>query len=233
MKFFQLPLAIALMITIVGCNTSDVGTHSNPGTMNKREATASAAVAGTRQVLESAKEEDAKAPRDGEDSFIEKHVRIEFPQSHYTFTIAQVAKGIEIRYQIVADQDVRNVNPQSQFVTGTVEPQLLQVFEELSGNGQSYSIRDKGLGPGLRPGWVITVQKGTDSRVFQWDGKNWEGPSDTGRPKGRPFPLGKYTLRVSTVGGQKVRDSWRPFRVEASVPVTLVNSDRPTTPPAR
>ena len=45
------------------------------------------------------------------------------------------------------------------------------------------------------------MPKGTYPRTFTWDGVNWRGPSDTGNPKGPPFPPGDYTLTIAATPG--------------------------------
>jgi len=60
-------------------------------------------------------------------------------------------------------------------------------------------------------------------------GVNWTGPSDTGNPKGAPFPPGDYTLTVSTTPGTlEVRDAGATdagntaAAIDATFPIRLV-----------
>jgi len=73
------------------------------------------------------------------------------------------------------------------------------------------------------------LRKGTYARTFTWDGVNWTGPSDTGNPKGAPFPPGDYTLTVSTTPGTlEVRDAGATdagntaAAIDATFPIRLV-----------
>ncbi len=167
----------------------------------------------------------AKAPAQdlqaGQSSAIEKVVRITFPNRGYAFTVGQASKGISIDYKIIVDKDVPDVIPKAQDIGSgdPLDPSGLIVFEKLTGNEQSYGLFDRGLGqPRSTP---VVVRKGVYSHTFQWDGRNWSGPSDTNVRKGPPFPPGIYTLSISATGEQKVGNARRPFRIEASVPVTL------------
>jgi hypothetical protein len=45
-----------------------------------------------------------------------------------------------------------------------------------------------------------TLPAGLTRATFRWDGRSWEGPSDTGNPEGPAFPAGSYNLRISAVG---------------------------------
>ena len=152
---------------------------------------------------------------------IEGMVRIEFAQKSLAFRLDEVAKGIHIDYKVVVDKDVPNVIPRPQDAGSGDGPDGsgLIIFEKLSGNGQSYSQYDRGMGqPRLTP---VTIKKGVYPHTFQWDGKNWSGPSDYGVPEGPPFPSGVYTLCVSAIGEQEVNGTRQPFRIEANIPVTL------------
>ena len=157
----------------------------------------------------------------GQTSPMESTVRITFPNRGYTFTVDEASKGIRIDYNITVDKDVRDVIPKAQDMGNCTLPDAsgLIVFEKLTGNGQSYGLFDRGLG---QPRWTpLVIRKGVYPRTFQWDGRNWRGPSDTSVPKGPPFPPGIYTLSVSVIGEQKIGNAHRHFRIEASVPVTL------------
>ena len=56
---------------------------------------------------------------------------------------------------------------------------------------------------------------------FEWDGRNWTGPSDFDNPKGDPFPPGSYTLTVRIVGKIETTDGKKPYDVANSVEVKL------------
>jgi hypothetical protein len=118
-----------------------------------------------------------------------------------TFTVAQALAGIAIPYDVVVTNDVAGVilTPQNAGGCGLPGNSGLIVFEQLAGNGQSYCLCDTGLcGPASLP--PVTLRAGSYAGAFSWDGKNWNGPSDTGNPKGAPFPPGTYTLTVRATG---------------------------------
>jgi hypothetical protein len=122
------------------------------------------------------------------------------PPTNCIFTLAEAALGISIEYELVLENEVPDVVPHSQqSCPGPPGASQLYLFERLSGGNESYCICDNGLCP-APPDTPITLHPGTYPGVFEWDGKNWNGPSDTGNPKGPPFPPGEYTLDVSTTG---------------------------------
>jgi hypothetical protein len=149
-------------------------------------------------------------------------VKLEFIGASCTFTLAQAAAGLEIPYQVVVDDDVTGVVPKPQD-SGQCDkpgPSGLILFEKLDGGGQQYCICDTGLCAFQEQ--AVTLKKGTYPGKFSWDGKNWSGPSDTGNPKGKDFPAGKYTLEVSAKGRAKVFGVNQDFTVWATIPVNLV-----------
>lgn len=133
------------------------------------------------------------------------------------FSLAEAAAGISIGYEVVIDADVPDVVAQAQTTCTGPGPSGLAVFEQISGNGQSYCICDSGLCP-PPPDTPKTLKAGTYPGSFEWDGKNWSGPSDTGNPKGPPFPAGSYELLLSAKGTQGTT----PFDVQSTLVVTLV-----------
>ncbi|MCL2449160.1 MAG: hypothetical protein FWD17_09450 [Polyangiaceae bacterium] len=150
------------------------------------------------------------------------------PSPVCVFTVAQAQAGITIGYNIVVDQDVPDFTPAPPypypdhvgaganfFQTGAAN---LAVKAVLSGAGQSYCVCDLGLpypqcpvgdGEGgtapldsnadaCAP---VTIPAGAYPMTFTWDGRNWDGPSDTGNEEGNLFPAGDYQLVVSTAPG--------------------------------
>jgi hypothetical protein len=75
----------------------------------------------------------------------------------------------------------------------------LFLLERLEGGLESYCICDVGrcIPPLSLP---QTLAPGSYPAAFEWDGRNWSGPSDTQNPKGAPFPPGSYTLSVTSKG---------------------------------
>jgi hypothetical protein len=68
-------------------------------------------------------------------------------------------------------------------------PSGLHPRARISGQDQLYCLMDYGLG--APPEEVVkTLKKGTYVHSFEWDGRNWTGPSDFNNPKGKAFPAG-------------------------------------------
>jgi hypothetical protein len=153
---------------------------------------------------------------------IEDVVSIQFPREEFVFTLAEVAKGVRFEYRIVVRRDLDGVIPKAQDTGGAAGPGTsgLYPFEKISGNGQSYSLRDLGLGwDDDRP---RLIGQGTHVLSFDWDGKNWGGPSDTDNPRGPPFPAGEYILDVRLAGQVQMPDGRRPYDISRSASIRLV-----------
>jgi hypothetical protein len=128
---------------------------------------------------------------------------IRFPDAAgCSFKLSQARAGLRIPYQVVATQQLTGVRSRPQDIggCGVAKPGELSLFEKLSGNQQSYALNDVGGCGGIHPGPSQTIEPGTTEYTFEWDGRNWTGPSDTTVPKGEPFPSGVYTLQVRAVG---------------------------------
>lgn len=136
-------------------------------------------------------------------------IRIEFQKPQYRFTLAEASAGISIPYNVIVDNDYKGISPICQDIGRASSPNEfgLIVFPCLEGDSvnadgtttrQHYGMKDIGLGAGNPP--PGTIRKGTHAQVFEWAGRNWHGPSDTGRALGQPFPPGEYTLVVSCKG---------------------------------
>jgi hypothetical protein len=160
-------------------------------------------------------------PTAGETEQLEDIVSIQFPRDEYEFTLAEVAKGVRFEYRIVVRGDLDGVIPRAQDVGGGAAPgpSGLYPFEEISGNRQSYSLRDLGLG------WMDDrprlIEEGSHVLWFDWDGRNWAGPSDTNNPKGPPFPPGIYSLSVRLAGEVLTTDGRRPYEISRSATLRL------------
>jgi hypothetical protein len=78
------------------------------------------------------------------------------------------------------------------------------------------------FGQPLRPG---TLRQGEYNHSFEWNGRNWRGPSDTGQPKGDYFPAGIYTLTIRAKGYSDVEGadagSGDPFEASTTLRVLL------------
>lgn len=130
-----------------------------------------------------------------------KAVKIEFPKDGYAFTVAEVAKGAKLEYKIVVSEDRAGVVALP-FGPSFAEPagaSGLHPREAISGNNQRYCLEDFGLGFPPK-GKAATLKKGEYKHAFEWDGRNWAGPSDTNNPKGKAFPAGTYDVTVTIHG---------------------------------
>ena len=133
-----------------------------------------------------------------------------------SFTLAQAATGITIPYTLVIDQEIADVSPQAQSTCVQPGPSGFYVFEQLTGNSQSYCLCDNGFcSPPASE--TTTLHAGSYPGTFAWDGRNWYGQSDTMNPKGAYLPSGSYTLKVSTKGTQ----GGTAFEVSDSIVVSL------------
>jgi len=163
------------------------------------------------------------------------HVHIVSKATHCIFSVAAARAGISIPYDVVIDEDVPGFAPVQPYPYGTNVSSLF-VTEMLRGGSQSYCVCDRGLpyascplsdGGTFYPNGAIceptTLKKGVYPRAFTWDGVNWTGPSDTGNPKGAPFPPGDYTLTIASTPGTVAGDaSAGPLAASAKLLVRLV-----------
>jgi hypothetical protein len=117
------------------------------------------------------------------------------------YSLAQAAAGIRVPYELDVAADIPEIVARSPNGSSCAQPGAsgLILFEMLSGNGQSYCLCDTGLcaQPGMQ---AFTLKQGSYPATFDWDGRNWSGPSDTSNPEGPPFPAGTYQLLVRTTG---------------------------------
>lgn len=153
---------------------------------------------------------------------LNEHVRIEFPKDGYTFTLAEAAKGVKLGYKIVIEQDVAGVIPLP-FGPSFAEPagaSGMHPREAISGKGHGYCLLDRGLAPPPKE-VARMLKKGVYSHSFEWDGRNWSGPSDFGNPKGPPFPAGTYDVIV-TLRGKLVTDKGKvPYEITGKTKLVL------------
>lgn len=152
-------------------------------------------------------------------------VAMRFTSDTCTFTLAQAAAGITIPYAVKVDRDISGVvlGYDSRDFSRRTEPGSsgLHVFEMLSGGAQKYCLCDSGL-PSPPDTTARALKIGTYPLAFTWDGKNWGGASDTGTPKGAPFPAGVYLLEVRAQGTAPAPGGSAPFAVNASIKIRLV-----------
>jgi hypothetical protein len=123
-----------------------------------------------------------------------------FPDDRCSYTQAEAAAGITIRYQVEIAADLAGVHPSPTDAGRCEQPGAsgLVVGFGIAGNGQSYCICDTGLCD--QQTFTTAPRAGTYPTQIAWDGRNWSGPSDTGNPKGAPFPPGTYNLTLTARG---------------------------------
>ena len=153
---------------------------------------------------------------------LDEVVKIEFPKDGWTFTLAQAAKGIKIEYKIIVEEEYQGVIPLAHppSFQEPPGPSGLHPREQISGKDQLYCLMD--FGRAVPPKEVVkTLKKGTYLHAFEWDGRNWTGPSDFGNPKGKPFPAGAYDLTV-TMHGKLVTDKGKvPYQITRKTKLVL------------
>jgi|WetSurMetagenome_2_1015567.scaffolds.fasta_scaffold40866_1 hypothetical protein len=163
------------------------------------------------------------APNEGLQKTIDKIISIHFNKPSETFTLAQAATGVHVDYTIAISDDVDTIYSIDVATCNKPDSTGLIPFERLYGNGQTYCLCDNGWCKNFPDGILSTLKKGVYPRSFVWEGKNWEGRSDTGNPLGDPFPAGNYMLNVGIKGKSKVNGSYQVFVISDSIPVALTN----------
>lgn len=165
----------------------------------------------------------ADATEKADDGKLENIISIDFSKKAYTYTLAEVAKGIQFDYTITVGKVIDGVMPipQDDGSASGPGPSGLFPFEKISGNSQSYSLRDIGLAPPHETP-ARTIKQGKYRSSFEWDGRNWTGPSDFDNPKGDPFPPGNYKLEVRIVGDVESPKGRVRYEISKSVPVKLL-----------
>ena len=127
-------------------------------------------------------------------------VSIAFPDGPCSFTLAEVAAGISLNYELRIERSLDGVHPVPLDYGSCGQPDAtgLIVGFEIAGTGGRYCLCD--VGPCGRRTFSTRAPAGTYPSTIPWDGRNWMGPSDTFNPKGSAFPPGTYTLTVTAKG---------------------------------
>ncbi|MGM0576006.1 MAG: hypothetical protein ACQEXJ_09780 [Myxococcota bacterium] len=154
-------------------------------------------------------------------------VTLEVPGDQCAFTTAQAQAGVTFTWDVVvaahaAEDGLEVVTfPQDAGHCDTDGPSGMKWFEVIEGGDEKWCICDEGLCQG-GPYDPVTLEPGTFTESFEWTGRNFSGPSDTGFEPGAPFPPGTYEVTVSTVGDKVVEGGDdEPFEVQASWEITL------------
>jgi hypothetical protein len=147
-----------------------------------------------------------------------------FDDAPCSYSLADVAAGIEIPYHEQIDTPIGWLHPAPGDAGGCQQPDEagLIVSYTIAGGGQSYCLCDTGL---CAPQTFITsAAVGNYDHQIAWDGRNWYGPSDTGNPKGAPFPVGTYTVTLTAAGaaeGVPDQSSGGAFTMTATRTITI------------
>jgi hypothetical protein len=138
-------------------------------------------------------------------------------------TLAQAARGVAFVYRTRIERDLPGVisMPLDAGRCDGPEPGGLAVLEMIDGGGHSYCLCDTGrCGRGDE---ARDLAPGVHEGRFEWDGRNWFGPSDFNNPKGEPFPPGTYRFQVRAAGTYRdAGGSEIPWEAEGSVGFHLV-----------
>lgn len=143
-------------------------------------------------------------------------VCIVFLPQETAFTVGEAQAGVEFKYVVVVTGDVADVVPMTDNTCDKPGASGLYVNERVQGNDQNYCVCDQGKCPPPNdPAIVLKAGEYPDS--LEWDGVNWNGPSDFNQPKGPPFPPGMYTVKLRAAGTHQ----GQAFEVTAELPITL------------
>lgn len=140
------------------------------------------------------------------------HVRLVISPAACSLSASAASPSLTVHYEVIVEAAVEGFVPGRPYAYG-VDVANLALSEVLSGQGQTYCLCDRGppysrcplpdggeelarsqCGP-------VTIPAGTYPRTFTWNGRNWQGASDTGTPYGPPFPPGEYLLTIRTAPG--------------------------------
>ena len=151
-------------------------------------------------------------------------VAIEITTSSCVWSLEEAAAGLKVGYQVEIDEEVTGIVslPQDAGYCGQPDETGLILFPRVDGDGHIWCICDTGLcaGPDETP---KPLQAGTYPSVFEWDGREFQGPSDTGFKPGEPFPPGVYTLSLRAIGRwEDAPEGARSFEVKTTFLVNLV-----------
>jgi hypothetical protein len=105
-----------------------------------------------------------------------------------------------IPYHEEIDSPLPGLHPTQADDGGCQQPDAagLIVGYTISGGGQRYCLCDQGL---CAPrAFMTSAAAGNYYHQIAWDGRNWNGPSDTGNAEGAPFPPGTYTVTLTATG---------------------------------
>lgn len=132
--------------------------------------------------------------------------KLDLSKTPCVFSISQAGGTFALPYDVIvkAATPLWNTDPNA----GQCPPQNVfggvATFVTLEGLGdgtpQKWCLCDVGLCAPPKDISYTATTPGTYTHAFTWDGKNFQGPSDTNQQPGAPFPPGQYTLTVKSQG---------------------------------
>jgi hypothetical protein len=138
-------------------------------------------------------------------------------------TLEQAAHGVTFVYRTRIEMDLPGVTSPPLDAGRCDQPDAsgLAVLEMITGDGRTYCLCDTGL---CAPrDYRVDLAAGEYEGSFEWDGREWFGPSDTSNPKGPPFPPGTYQIRLTASGTYRNGGGAEvPWDASATVGVHLV-----------
>ena len=150
-------------------------------------------------------------------------VALTFDDAPCTYSQAEIAAGIEVPYHEEIALALGGLHPVDDDGGPCQQPDVagLIVSYDIAGAGQRYCICDVSL---CLQSFTTSSTVGSYARQIAWDGRNWDGPSNTDNPEGSPFPVGTYTVTVTATGsidGTPNRASPKNFAVTATRTITI------------
>ena len=147
-------------------------------------------------------------------------VTLTFESQPCTYTLAQAKAGVIFAYQVNVTQATADVvpTPQDSGQCQTPGASGLTLLAKITEGSQVYCPDcDMGVCQGTPlPATTLTPGVYADNSLT-WDGKTWNGPSDTSNPEGPAFTAGAAVVSVTAVGTV----NGNAFSVSATLPNTL------------
>lgn len=158
---------------------------------------------------------------------------VDLSKTPCVFSISQNPNYFKLPFQVVVETSEmltpgRNLGqcaPPDNWMYGGVGT-WLRIEGKVGGQEQVWCQCDTGpcffMGGANDDKWVATTPGVYDAQI-SWDGKNFQGASDTQQVPGKAFPPGEYFFRVQTHGKRKKADgTTEPYAATASLKILLV-----------
>lgn len=147
------------------------------------------------------------------------NVSFEFTGDRCSWTLDELSAGIKIPYVLTVGEEADGVPVDLQLACRGVNESGLQLvtLELITGSGdEHFCLCDEG--DCATEIVTETLVSGQYFSEIDWDGSTWNGPSDTGTPRGPLFSAGPATASVSAAG--ELADGTA-FEVKATLPITV------------